>query len=397
MPNPVFYDSEVSFVAPASQQPDLGGGQGVGGAAAASQEPKVPEAVIITDPEHIEEIPLVLPQQPAAAAAAASSQTAAIEEPQEPTLQPPTPPSSSSSSHASVFAKTLAEEGVFTSFDETKFNEAVKTKGVAAALIDLNKQAIADGIEAYKLSLSPTQQKYLAALEKGIPAQDFLGNQMRQAKLAEIKDTDITANEELASTLVAEDLRARSYTPEEIAEELKTIKDLGQLGPRALKAHKFLVATEQQREQALVAQAEQRRQQAEAAAQEQLKTLRSTVDATKEIIPGMTITPTEKDTLYNLLTTSVKQTADGQYLNAIWAKRLENPMQFDTVLAYLFQKGVFNGSWDKIIKQTKTEAIKQLESVFDTGGDFRTGQPAPRAISENAKSILQGMASTFKQ
>ena len=72
-------------------------------------------------------------------------------------------------------------------------------------------------------------------------------------------------------------------------------------------------------------------------------------------------------------------------------------MQFDTVLAYLFQKGVFNGSWDKIIKQTKTEAIKQLESVFDTGGDFRTGQPAPRAISENAKSILQGMASTFKQ
>jgi hypothetical protein len=98
-----------------------------------------------------------------------------------------------------------------------------------------------------------------------------------------------------------------------------------------------------------------------------------------------------KTKIYEALTTPSVQTDSGQWLNPIYAKRAENPKEFDIKLAYLFNVGIFDGKWDKIMNTAKTGAVKDLEDKLKIGTSVqKTGEMRMEA-TDKSKDVLKSM------
>jgi hypothetical protein len=142
--------------------------------------------------------------------------------------------------------------------------------------------------------------------------------------------------------------------------------------------------------------AEQQVQEQQAEQQQQLKILKENVDAMQEVIPGQKINKQTKDKIYNDI---IKPVTDkfGQETNAIWAKRSEDPMFFDSRIAYLLETGFFEKgkAWTKIkaVKTTKesSELEEHLKRKNNTGS--RTGTLPVDSGLEN-KDLNDIIAST---
>jgi acyl-homoserine lactone acylase PvdQ len=76
-----------------------------------------------------------------------------------------------------------------------------------------------------------------------------------------------------------------------------------------------------------------------------------------------------KDSIFSMITTPVKQDANGQALNAVMAKRAEDPIKYALMEAYFVKLGLFDGKFDKIVAKAKTQAVKELETKLSTNNN----------------------------
>jgi hypothetical protein len=78
-------------------------------------------------------------------------------------------------------------------------------------------------------------------------------------------------------------------------------------------------------------------------------------------------------------------------MNAMWAKRNENPIDFDTTLAYLYLSGVFDGKWDQITKTVNTNLTKKLErKLSERSSGLAGGRHVTRTDSEKTRDDMIG-------
>jgi DNA repair exonuclease SbcCD ATPase subunit len=131
-------------------------------------------------------------------------------------------------------------------------------------------------------------------------------------------------------------------------------------------------------------------------AQEELNNLKTKVKELKEIVPGFTLTPKEKEKIIEKLTKPVKE-INGVPHNAIWSKRQEDPFKFDTILAALDEIGIFDGKWDKLIKKGKSKIVEDLRKSISSNTAFKTGVGnVPNAFGEETTDALESMKASIR-
>ncbi len=294
-----------------------------------------------------------------------------------------------------LFARFLSEQGNLTSFDEEEFKKIVDTDGDEAALSALwNKEA-----EAIRNNLLDTYDKdvreYLDMLDTGIAPDKAKDISSSRKWLSNITKEDLESDEkeELRKELITRRYKATTkFSDAKIDKLVDRIISLGEDVDEASEAYDELKtyydeALEGEKE--AVKQADKQRQEE---ADKQLEDFKKKVNDLKEVVPGMELTPKQKQGIIAKLTEPVEEIG-GQPVNAIYAKRAKDPFKFDTVLAVLDDIGIFDGKWDKLTKRVKTNTIadlkKKLESETSSrsrAGSYGTGS-GEEAVRKNIDSM----------
>ena len=307
-----------------------------------------------------------------------------------------TPSESTPTNVYASFAKANYEEGVLNDFDEAEFNELSKELGSPAkALIELNKRTIEKHVQARLESFPEEIQKLAENYQKGIPLDELIDTQSREIRLKNITDEHLLGNEDLTKQLIIEDLKNRGFTESEAGEEYKLYVESAIEDKRAVQARDRLISRQEEVIKSKVEQAQKAKEDRLQAIEESRKNLKSQVDAAKEFIPGVEVSNREKSLVFNALTKPVARDARGNELNEIMMTRAKNPVHFDTMVAYLYTKGVFNvdekgnpaPKTEELFKGKKSETISTLEKELNSfGSQFREQGSSARIGDETPAS-----------
>jgi len=293
-----------------------------------------------------------------------------------------------------LFARFLSEQGNLTSYDEEKFKKTIEEEGEDEALAKLwNNEA-----EAIRNEILDTYdqdvKEYLDMLDSGVDpatAKDIVSN---EKKLSEITPDSLEEDdkEDLRKDLIRQNLKVTtSFSDKKIDKLVDQAVSLGedveeaQEALEGLKKH-YEESKKSEKEKVKKTQEEQMK-----AAEEQLKVFKEDVNKLEEIVPGMPLTKKQKQNIIDKLTKPVKE-ENGVALNAVWAKRQEDPFKFDTIVAALDDLGIFDGKWDKLTKRVKTDTVNKLkESLNKTSQRTRTGAPTSYGSDDEVMKNIESM------
>lgn len=262
--------------------------------------------------------------------------------------------SSSSDDTIAAYASALYEEGAFPDIDK---EEIEKVKSVED-LVAINRKQI----EANELKdLSPEQREALNAFRNGFSVDEFKYMKSQELQYDSIKDEDLD-NEEVAETIVKNYL-SMTNTDESVSKDLIESYKVDEKLKDKAKAYlpKIKDAIKKRNEEAIKTREKQK--------EDTIKQIKSGLDSTKEVFKGINLTEKEKQDLYNQMTTPAKVLEDGTQLDAVMAKRMEDPIGFMIKLHYYAAKGLFDKEPNTEFLQTKekTKALSKLEEKLSKG------------------------------
>ena len=291
---------------------------------------------------------------------------------------------SSSGKLYSSLASALQEQGILSSLDPEKD----KIESVEDLMEVFNRE-----LSTREFSdLTDTQKEYVKALRNGIPEEEVKEYLSVTNDLNSITEDELRNNADLRQELIKQDFIKQGLNETKAAKLAKLSADSGEDEADALEALISLRENITKEYQSKLQAQEQAKLDAQKKQEEDLARLKKEVNSVKEIIPGLKLTSAEKEKLYEQMTKPAGQ-VNGQPISAIQKKRMENPMDFEVKLNYLFK--ITNGfeNFDKIVKKTKSSSIKELEkqlkgNTFSPGGSGNTGDEFK--TSTDFKGLAEG-------
>lgn len=234
-----------------------------------------------------------------------------------------------------------------------------KAKGVLSNL-DLEKEKISSMEDINKAlekeiesRLSEKQKQLDAAIQAGAPA-DEVSYQMESIEKLEGITEDFLAdsnNEELRKNVIAQDFINRGYTQEKALSMAQRSIDSGEDLDDALAALDEIIKLEKGKLDEIVNKVKNEEKKG-------LEDVKNFIHNQDEIIPGIKLTTTQKEALYNQVTTDV-----GNKDNAFIQAQRENPLEMRMKLEAMFflTKGLTDFSIFGAAKETKiTKGIEDL-------------------------------------
>ena len=168
-------------------------------------------------------------------------------------------------------------------------------------------------------------------LRKGIIAQDYINSGMSQEKALKLAERSIELGDDL----------------EEAKEALTNLK-----------------AFEQNRIASIAQAAEQSKLQKAQEEQERLQNVKSLIDTSEEIIPGVKFNSRTKDKVFDSMTAIEEYTSTGAPINS-FLKRMAEDDEFRVKVHYLDVITEGFTKWDKIKRAEKSKAVKELEKAVN--------------------------------
>lgn len=285
-------------------------------------------------------------------------------------------------------ASALHEKGLLSSFNQEEFDKKVSEEydgDAYEALFDYIDEEINKRSDFIHSSLNAEQREYLNALASGIPTNFYANAKANQVKYESITEDTLSEDEDLQESVMREYLKATTkFSDTKIDKLIKDKKDLGDLLDESVEAVSEL--RELSKNQIANAKKEQERLEQEAAEnnRKQLEQIKKNIEETTEIL-GFKLNKKLQDTIYKSLTTPVTKTPDGTYLNALAAKRAENPVEFEKKLHFLFHITKGFEDFTTLKKPVKTTAIQELKDALD--GKKNTAFKTGKATSSNKHNI----------
>ena len=303
--------------------------------------------------------------------------------------------SSSGTPFAIVFAETLMEQGALTDFDIEEYKKSIDEHGQDGAIIKLFEHEVEKNKTAIVDHYDTDYKEYLKMKQLGIPKEEAYDMMEMKSYYDGIQTEQLEGdgNEELRKSIITEYYSAATQlAPEEIEDMVTKIVDAGEDEKYAKqylpKMQKHVNDYIQNEKQTKINQQTQYKEMIE----KRKADLKTAIDDVSEIIPGKKVTKQTKTKLYKMLTEAQK-TENNKPMNAIMAKRSENPNKFDVVLAYLIDSGAFDGKgWDKLEKSIETKASKKLKEHIEKNtrvSDLKFKQP--RGGDKTTKDNLESM------
>jgi len=258
----------------------------------------------------------------------------------------------------SSLADNMRERGILASLDPEKFKD-IKD-------IDSLMNAFNEELSAREYSdLSDKQKVYLKALRDGIPQEEVTEYIKISDQLNGITADEIDSNEELRKALIKEQYKIVNNMSEEKAERLAQVAiDTGEDIADAKEALESLKAKQSQEFEAQLAAKQQDKVKAAESTKAVIEGFKKKIDESKHIFEGLEINKTEKEKLFNQMTSSVGTSQDGRPIDIITKARMDNPEDFTLKLHYLFMQTDGFKNINKFIKTSKTKAANSLDQVL---------------------------------
>lgn len=251
------------------------------------------------------------------------------------------------------FASTLVEDGVLPSLDLSKAEIKTTEDLISAIREEIKANEFGD--------LTPEQKEAVNAFRNGIPIEKYVARKQEGIQLASITRETLENNDELRKELIKRDFLSKGYSEDKADKFVQRSIDLGEDVDDALEsleAQKKLLELQTQRE---IEQNQARTVEAEKQYAKQLETLKTTVYNEKnEVIPGIKFNKNVADKVYESMTKVVEE-VDGQPLNKLMKDRLENPVDFEYRLHYLYTLTKGFKDFSKLQTTEKTNAIRNFE------------------------------------
>lgn len=285
----------------------------------------------------------------------------------------------------SSLANVLNQEGILTSLSSDQKIEKVEDL-IEAFNNELKSREYSD--------LTDKQKVYLDALREGIPEVEIQESLKLESELESITEDMLKNNPELRQELIKQDFIDSGMSPEKATKLAKRSVDIGEDIEDSLEALGSLKTRSSQTREQRIEAAKQAKIDARKKLDEDLKSLRTTLTKTEEIIPSMKINEQVRDKIYDQMTKPVGK-VDGRPISAIEKKKIEDPINFEMKLNYLFY--ITNGFEDfsKIVKNSKTQAVKDLESKIKGSGFKAPGGSGnvddDSLTDEQTKDFIQGI------
>jgi len=296
----------------------------------------------------------------------------------------------SSSSQYLAFAKMLFDGGVLTQFDDKEFIDLMKKEGQVKALIELNKRTINDVIAAQFAKLPDDYKRLFDAASKGIPLKDAWEIQTSSSNVSKLTDTDLE-DVEIAKQVITEMLKQRNFTDGEIKEFIEEAISLDKLTDKAKSAKKFILDNASKREADEATKAKKRADDIAAEEAAKLERINGMVNDFTKLVPNVNLNNKQKTRIIDLLTKPTKQLDNGTLITGVWAKRLENPEKFDTILAYMIDNGIFDGKLGSLKSAVVSDAAKDFMATMEKSDVSSKGSPRRVGIKQTKKDAVNAL------
>lgn len=284
---------------------------------------------------------------------------------------------SSSSSAYKPFAKALTEVGFLPEFTDEEYEALVEETGdEAEALMELSRRSYESELDAWKNEQNEDFKAFIEAKENGVDLNKWYDINQNKKTYSSITEDKLETDEGLQKKVVAAYLQEKGFSKEEIDDTIETYEDTAKLEGKAKSFLKNLVKIEGEKETKLVEQRKQEDAAREQQRAETLKTLKNKIEDYKEIVPGIQINKQTKERLYKAITEPSQVGPNGEQWNLPTAKRMEDPIKYAIIEAYLIEQGVFDGKFDKIMSKTKSKALADLKSKLSDSKNtaFKSGK-----------------------
>src|SRR6056297_818588 len=286
------------------------------------------------------------------------------------------------------YAKLLVDEGILPNLDLENFD------GSAEGLIEAARNEVYNGIDYYKQSLPEEVQRLINGYEAGVPFDKLLEFNSQSLQYSKIDKDALTQDESLQKQILTDYYKRTSrFSDEKINKLIERTADLGELSDEALSSLDELTEFQAQEEQQAIEESKKQQEYLQQQQQEQLNQFTKTLTDTQEIIPGVKINPTVKDKIQKNITVPVGYDEQGNPVNKIGKYRMDNPIDFEIKLNYLFEATNGFSNFDVFSKAGKSRAYKELEDAaksLDTRGSGGT-RSKPKTDPELKDSINQFM------
>ena len=298
-----------------------------------------------------------------------------------------------------LFARFLSEQGNLTSFNEEDFLKDLEDSDETTALSNLWNKEVEKIREGLLEDYEEDVKNYLDLVDSGVDpeiAKDTASSKkfFDSINKADLQDDD---KEELRKDILRHKYRLTTRFDDKKIEKL--IERTVSLGEDIEEAEEAVDELKQYYAERIVAEKKQaiaEQEKYKELQKNQLKELKEKIDKVEEVVPGIKLTPKVRQDIFEKITKPVKE-INGQPVNSIWAKRFEDPFKFDTIIATLDSMGIFDGKWDKLLKNTKTKTIDDLKKKLDSNTSFKTKPKASNLYSDlEADDALNSMKGVFK-
>ena len=265
-----------------------------------------------------------------------------------------------SSSPFIQFAKVFDEEGLL-DFDEDKFKElSDKLGNPALAIVELANTKVESIINKYKEEAEEDYKKFIEARDLGLDMNSYSSINVELNRYKSITEEDLEFDESKQKMLVTQYLKYKGIEDDDIRDTIESYEDTNKLEVRAKKALSELIKAKEKDIESLKQETIKQQKLEEDAIKKSVEDFNKTVDSTEELI-GIPLTKQLKNKIKQAVL-SKHSTINGIDVNAVNAKRAENPTKYAMIEALLVEQGVFDGKNLEIFsKKAKTDAIKALE------------------------------------
>ncbi|MEA3357533.1 MAG: hypothetical protein U9Q67_03795, partial [Patescibacteria group bacterium] len=218
--------------------------------------------------------------------------------------------------------------------------------------------------------------------QEGVPLNKLIDSRSKVIEYNKITEEQLEDNQKMQESILKTDLMSRGFSEDEAKEEITLYFDNDISHKKSKQALGRLKTAEEKRLNNLRVEAEQVRLDEEKRVENAITEIKSNVESSNEIIPGISINKRNRDNIVEALTKVVDYDKNGTPLNSIMQTRSRNPLAFDKTIAYLYTLGVFNlddgnhpkPDWSKINTKSKTKVVRELEQKFAKQKTFRPGK-----------------------
>lgn len=258
------------------------------------------------------------------------------------------------------YAKLLAEEGVLPNEYLENFDGSVES--LIEAQRSYYEETVNSQINSYKENLDPRIKWLQDNIEAGVPLEELLQIEKSSFTLNNITETSLKEDIDIQKQIVRDFYKKTTkFSDNYIEREINRMDNLGELEEDSLEFLGKLKEINQEEEEALRVSNQQRLEDNKKAQEKVLQDFQDNLEKTNEIIPGLRVNDKIKDSIFKTLTTPVAVDENGVTLNKISKARLENPVDFEIKLAYIYEVTKGFSDWSALTSSGRKAAYDEFE------------------------------------